>query len=54
MDAKQTARLILARDFLKGYDKLETKETDRAGWLQLKFSCSRGEAEKLLLEAEKN
>ena len=48
MTPKDKVRVVLARDLLRGYEKLERKEVDRAGWLALKFSCSREEAERIV------
>lgn len=43
----------MALDFLRQFDALERKTCDEAGWLALKFSISRAEAEKLLRSVRK-
>lgn len=48
MTAKEAARVALTRDFLRAYEKLERKDVSRADWIALKFSCSLGEAERLI------
>ena len=46
---KDRARLIL--EFLAGFDALERKSTDQAGWIALKLSVTQAEAEKLIRQA---
>jgi len=36
---------------LEGYGALQNKATDEAGWIALKLSCSRGEAETAIAKA---
>lgn len=46
-------RLALVRDFLASFARLERRATDEAGWIALKLSCSRHEAERLIERATK-
>jgi hypothetical protein len=51
--AKTDPRVALARVFVDQWKALERQETDAVGWLQLKFSCSRAIASRLLDAVEK-
>ena len=47
------ARVELTCKFLDQYRDLERTTTDEAGWIMLKFSCSRAVAERLITTARK-
>jgi hypothetical protein len=55
--AKITQRDIdLAQEFLDQYQQVDKRgqPDDPAGWLQLKFSCGRARAERLVIAAQQN
>lgn len=50
---KKADRIFHVRNFLAQFEKIEHKDgkTDAVGWIALKFSCSREQAEKWIREA---
>ena len=46
-------RAKMIRDFLEQYEKLQSKGVDAIGWIALKLSTSRSEAEKQIKQANK-
>jgi len=50
---KASDRAFYVLDFLEQYASLERKATDEIGWIALKFSCSRAQAEKWIAAARR-
>ena len=49
---KKRNRIPLVRLYLEQYAQLERKNTDEAGWIALKFSCSISMANTLIAQAK--